>query len=113
VSATGGSQSDYLIVFSFSALSLLPAVLLDLSLSRVLKPLVRLGYSLSGVAVVMHLASLVLGRDFRQSALVLITVGNRLPSAPAGASARDVSNSSRPSICGRDDPCAMKNWHPM
>jgi len=75
VSATGGSQSDYLIVFSFSALSLLPAVLLDLSLSRVLKPLVRLGYSLSGVAVVMHLASLVRGRDFRQSALVLITVG--------------------------------------
>ena len=75
VSATGGSQSEYLIVFSFCALSVLPAVLLDLSLSRVFKPLVRLGYSLSGVAVLMHLASLFQGRDFRQSALVLITFG--------------------------------------
>jgi hypothetical protein len=91
VSATGGSQSEYLIVFSFCALSVLPAVLLDLSLSRVFKPLVRMGYSLSGVAVLMHLASLVRGRDFRQSALVLITLGNRLMSAPAGGCARDLS----------------------
>jgi two-component system, LytTR family, sensor kinase len=71
-----GSRSDLLIAFSFSVLSLLPAVLLDLSLDGQFRPIIGAGYVLSFVAVVMHLWQLAdPSRDYQRKALLLITVG--------------------------------------
>jgi two-component system LytT family sensor kinase len=62
--------------FAFSALSLLPAVLLHLSLKGELKAVVLCGYATSAVAVVMHFVELVRpGPDSHRLALLLITVG--------------------------------------
>ena len=71
-----GNWSNLLVAFSFSALSLLPAVLLDLSLDGQLRPITRTGYALSSLAVAMHLWQLVdPSRDYQRKALLLITVG--------------------------------------
>jgi two-component system, LytTR family, sensor kinase len=71
-----GSRSDLLVAFSFSVLSLLPAVLLDLSLDGQFRPIIGAGYALSFVAVVMHLWQLAdPSRDYQRKALLLITVG--------------------------------------
>jgi hypothetical protein len=59
----------------YSALSLLPAVLLDLSLSGRLRRLAKAGYIVSGVAIVMHLMELAWPADLHQRALLLVAGG--------------------------------------
>jgi two-component system, LytTR family, sensor kinase len=62
--------------FSFSVLSLLPAVLLHLSLGDGRRALVWLGYLLSSVAVIMHFWEIGgNGTALHQIALLIITVG--------------------------------------
>src|SRR5246127_4523249 len=71
-----GSRSDLLVAFSFSVLSLLPAVLFDLSLDGQLRPIIGAGYALSFLAVAMHLWQIAdPSRDYHRKALLLITVG--------------------------------------
>jgi hypothetical protein len=68
--------ADLIAAFSFSMLSLLPAVLLHLSLGDGRRNLVRIGYLLSAVAVVMHFWEIVgNGEALHQMALLLITIG--------------------------------------
>ncbi len=59
----------------YSALSLLPAVLLDLSLGGRLRRLARAGYAVSSIAIAMHLLELVWPADLHQRALLLISGG--------------------------------------
>jgi two-component system, LytTR family, sensor kinase len=59
----------------YSALSLLPAVLLDLSLAGRLRRLAQLGYIVSGVAIGMHLLELGWPADLHQRALLLVGGG--------------------------------------
>jgi two-component system LytT family sensor kinase len=59
----------------YSALSLLPAVLLDLSLSGRLRKLAAAGYAISGVAIAMHLFELAQPADLHRRALLLIALG--------------------------------------
>ena len=64
------------VALSFSVLSLLPAVLLHISLQDRQPALVACGYALSSVAVAMHLREISGdGRVLHQRALLLITVG--------------------------------------
>jgi two-component system LytT family sensor kinase len=71
-----GSRTDLLVAFSFSVLSLLPAVLFDLSLDGQLRPIIRAGYALSFLAVAMHLWQFAdPRRDYQRKALLLVTVG--------------------------------------
>src|ERR1700756_4196561 len=71
-----GSRPDLLVAFSFSVLSLLPAVLFDLSLDGQLRPIIGAGYALRFLAVAMHLWQIVdSSRDYERKALLLITVG--------------------------------------
>jgi two-component system LytT family sensor kinase len=67
---------DLVIAFSFSVLSLLPAVLLHVSLVNSRPWLVTSGYLLSGIAIVMHFWEIAgNGATLHQSALLVITVG--------------------------------------
>jgi two-component system, LytTR family, sensor kinase len=59
----------------YSALSLLPAVLLDLSLAGRLRRLAQAGYVVSGVAIAMHLIELAWPADLHQRALLLVAWG--------------------------------------
>ena len=59
----------------YSALSLLPAVLLDLSLAGRLRRLAQAGYIVSGVAIAMHLLELGWPADLHQRALLLVGGG--------------------------------------
>jgi hypothetical protein len=59
----------------YSALSLLPAVLLDLSLSGRLRKLAAAGYVVSGAAIAMHLFEVAQPADLHRRALLLIAVG--------------------------------------
>lgn len=60
----------------FSVLSLLPAVLFDLCLEGGNRTLVHLGYALSAIAVVLHVAEIfVEGDRFHRWGLILITAG--------------------------------------
>jgi len=62
--------------FSFSVLSMLPAVLLHVSVRGKPRPLVWSGYILSSVAVVLHCCEAAgLGPQLHQTALLIITVG--------------------------------------
>src|SRR5205807_388150 len=64
------------VAISFSVLSLLPAVLLHVSLAGAWPALVRTGYALSAVAVVMHFWEIQgNGSALHQTALLVITVG--------------------------------------
>ena len=73
---SSGSRSNLLVAFSFSVLSLLPAVLFDLSLDGQLRPIIGAGYALSFLAVAMHLWQVVdPSREYHRKALLLITVG--------------------------------------
>jgi two-component system LytT family sensor kinase len=68
--------ADVVVVFCFSVLSLLPAVLLHLSLEGSFAPLIAAGYGLSICAMGMHLWELFHpGLHYQQQALLLITVG--------------------------------------
>ena len=68
--------TEWAAAFSFSVLSLLPAVLLHLSLGDGRRLLVRLGYVLSSVAVAMHFWEIAgNGAALHQTALWIITIG--------------------------------------
>lgn len=64
------------VAISFSVLSLLPAVLLHVSFAGGRSTLVKVGYVLSGIAVVMHFREIWgNGAALHQSALLVITLG--------------------------------------
>jgi signal transduction histidine kinase len=64
------------IAIGFSVLSLLPAVLFDLCLERRYRPLIQVGYALSALATVLHIAELFRANaSYHRWALTLITIG--------------------------------------
>src|SRR5215472_15613838 len=66
----------WVVAITFSALSLLPAVLLHVSLEDSWSILVRAGYLLSAIATTMHFREIAGGGEaLHQTALMLITVG--------------------------------------
>ena len=69
VNTRSNMEPQLLLAITFSILSALPAVLLDLSLANSLRPLVRLGYVLSAAAAGLHFAGI------RTPAFLLITAG--------------------------------------
>lgn len=72
----GSTASSLLVVATFCCLSLLPPVLLHLSLDGEMPVLTGIGYSLASVAAAMHCAAAVTGDNiYRANALLLITVG--------------------------------------
>jgi len=76
------------VALSFSVLSLLPAVLLHISLEDSQRGLVICGYSLSGVAVVAHFLELAgHGPALHQMALLVITAGFLVLAGTAAARA--------------------------
>src|SRR5579863_4387472 len=71
-----GPATDVIVAASFSVLSLLPAVLLHISLGSEHRPLWVSGYVLSGAAIALHAADLVtLSTRLHFTALLLVTVG--------------------------------------
>ncbi|MGO9260120.1 MAG: sensor histidine kinase [Bryobacteraceae bacterium] len=75
---------DLLAAFSFSVLSLLPAVLLQVSLDGRWPALATAGYGLSGVVIILHWREIyTTGGDLHQIALLLTTVGFLLLTAVA------------------------------
>jgi two-component system, LytTR family, sensor kinase len=77
---------DLVVAVSFSVLSLLPAVLLHVSVENNRPRLVRLGYVLSGVAIVMHFWEIAgNGAALHQWALLVITIGFLLLAAMVAA----------------------------
>jgi hypothetical protein len=70
-----GVFADAAAAASFSVLSLLPAVLLHISLGR-RKAITALGYLLSGAAVILHVADVITGAPrFHYAGLLLVTIG--------------------------------------
>ena len=93
---------NLVVAVSFSALSLLPAVLLHISLGDSQPGLVVCGYSLSGVAVVAHFLELAgHGASLHQLALLVITVGFLLLAGTAAALAALRPGKGAPSGGGR------------
>ena len=73
---TGDRIADIIIAASFSVLSLLPAVLLHISLRSRPSILWISGYAVSAVAVGLHIGDLVTGAPrFHYAAILLITIG--------------------------------------
>lgn len=76
VGRQGGTAADVIVAASFSVLSLLPAVLLHISLGLRYRPLWIGGYLLSGGAIVLHAADLITRLPrFHFAALLLVTIG--------------------------------------
>jgi hypothetical protein len=74
--APGDSFSDAIVAASFSVLSLLPAVLLHISLGDRRKALSVAGYAIGSLAVLLHIADLVTdAARFHYAAILLITAG--------------------------------------
>jgi len=73
----GGSVSDAIVAASFSALSLLPAVLLHISLGPPRRPVLWItGYVVSGLAIALHISDLITTAPrFHYAALLMITIG--------------------------------------
>ncbi len=76
----GGLAPDIIVAASFSVLSLLPAVLLHISLESERRPAWRPiwigGYVLSSSAIILHIADLATGRpSLHFAALLLVTIG--------------------------------------
>ena len=72
----GGDISDAIVAASFSVLSLLPAVLLHISLGPRRPVLWIVGYVVSGIAIALHVGDLVTAAPrFHYAALLLITIG--------------------------------------
>jgi two-component system LytT family sensor kinase len=76
----GGMAPDIIVAASFSVLSLLPAVLLHISLESEHRPIGRPlwigGYVLSSGAIILHIADLATGRPaLHFAALLLVTIG--------------------------------------
>jgi two-component system LytT family sensor kinase len=68
--------TDIITTISFSALSLLPAVLLHISLGALQRALWTAGYVLGVVAIGLHVADLLTGSArFHSAALLLVTIG--------------------------------------
>src|SRR5215469_15595742 len=68
--------ADIIVAISFSVLSVLPAVLLHISLRSRNPPLWITGYVVSGVAVVLHIVDLITGASrFHYAAILLVTIG--------------------------------------
>ena len=73
---TGGMAADIIVAASFSVLSLLPAVLLHISLEPRHRTLWMSGYVLSLTALVLHVVDLITRAPrFHYAALLLITLG--------------------------------------
>ena len=73
---TGDRTADIIVAGSFSVLSLLPAVLLHISLRSRPRLLWISGYVVSGAAVALHIGDLVTGAPrFHYAAILLITIG--------------------------------------
>jgi two-component system, LytTR family, sensor kinase len=76
VGRQGGTVADVIVAASFSVLSLLPAVLLHISLGTHHRPLWISGYVLSVAAVSLHVADLITrSSQLHFAALVLVTAG--------------------------------------
>src|SRR5579863_8215341 len=72
----GDPVADAIVAGSFSVLSLLPAVLLHISLRSRHKALWVTGYVVSFAAVVLHIGDLVTGAPrFHYAAILLVTIG--------------------------------------
>src|SRR6202795_1542272 len=72
----GDPVADMIIAGSFSVLSLLPAVLLHISLRSRPRFLWVSGYAVSGIAVALHIGDLATGAPkFHYAALLLVTIG--------------------------------------
>jgi hypothetical protein len=72
----GDSFADAIVAASFSVLSLLPAVLLHISLGGRRRYLSVAGYAIGTLAVLLHIADLVTdAARFHYAAIILITVG--------------------------------------
>ena len=76
VGRQGGMMADVIVAASFSVLSLLPAVLLHISLGTHRRPLWLSGYVLSFAAIALHVADLITRSSrLHFAALLLVTVG--------------------------------------
>jgi hypothetical protein len=72
----GNAVSDAIVAASFSVLSLLPAVLLHISLQSARRPLVIGGYVVSSIAVALHIVDVVTGAPrFHYAAILVVTIG--------------------------------------
>jgi len=72
----GGIIADVIVAASFSVLSLLPAVLLHISLESRHRAVWLSGYALSAIAVALHVVDLLTqAARFHYAALLLVTVG--------------------------------------
>jgi two-component system LytT family sensor kinase len=72
----GGIAADIIVAASFSVLSLLPAVLLHISLESRHRVVWLTGYALSAIAVALHIVDLLTQAPrFHYAALLLVTVG--------------------------------------
>jgi hypothetical protein len=75
-STRNANLAEVIVFFCFAVLSLLPAVLLHLSLDGSFAPVIASGYGLSALAIGMHFEELLHpGLNFQHRALLLITVG--------------------------------------
>jgi two-component system, LytTR family, sensor kinase len=73
---SGARGADVIVAGSFSALSLLPAVLLHISLGDQHRWISITGYSLSSIAVLLHAADCIASSpQFHYAALLLVTIG--------------------------------------
>src|SRR5258707_3339952 len=73
---SGGMAADIIVAASFSVLSLLPAVLLHISLAANHRTLWLSGYLLSAIAVALHISDLLTQAPrFHHAALLLVTLG--------------------------------------
>ena len=75
-STRNAGLTEAIVFFCFAILSLLPAVLLHLSLDGSFAPVIACGYGLSAAAIGMHFGELLHpGLNYQRRALLLITVG--------------------------------------
>src|SRR5580693_4051391 len=73
---TGDPLADVIVAGSFSVLSLLPAVLLHISLRSRPRYLWISGYAVSAIAVVLHVSDLITTAPrFHYAAILLVTIG--------------------------------------
>jgi hypothetical protein len=78
--------ADTIVAISFSVLSILPAVLLHISLRSRSVSLWITGYVVSGIAVILHIIDLITGASrFHYAAILLVTIGFALLTATSVA----------------------------
>jgi two-component system, LytTR family, sensor kinase len=75
-STRNANVAEIIVFFCFAVLSLLPAVLLHLSLDGSFTPVIASGYALSAISIGIHFWELLHpGLDYQRRALLLITIG--------------------------------------